>query len=182
MTEWTWERIEAEATPPEVSVSICVRGDLVAEHDRLDGELRRVRDEDDSENRLPRAPQVAQKIRDLEDQIRDAEVEFTFRGVGRRVLTDLETAHPATAEQQDAQEDGSKLSWNPQTYPPALVAASCVTPAGITPARAEHAFETWSAGQWSKLWRACLAANFGSADPGPKSVLASVILAGSAQS
>ena len=181
MTEWTWDRIEAESTPPEVSVSICVRGDLVAEHDRLDGELRRVRDEDDRENRPPQAPQIAQQIQDLEEQIRAAEVEFTFRAIGRKALTDLEATHPATAEQQDAQEDGTRLTWNPETYPPALVAASCVAPAGITLARAQHAYETWSTGQWSKLWRACLTANLGSTDPGPKSVLASVILAGSAR-
>ena len=182
MTEWTWERIETESTPPEVSVSICLRGDLVAEHDRLETELRRVRDEDDAENRVPLAPQIASKIRDLEDQIRDAEVEFRFRGVGRKTLTDLTAAHPATAEQQEqVGGDGLRMEWNPDTYPPALVAASCVQPAGVTVERAAHAYETWSHGQWSKLWRACISANMGSADPGPKSVLASLVLQGSAQ-
>jgi hypothetical protein len=110
-------------------------------------------------------------------------VTFRFRGIGRRAFRALEDAHPPTEQQQaKAGESDIALGWNPDTFPPALVHASLVEPTGATLAQIQTAYDTWTVGHWALLWRACLIANNGVADPGPKSVLASVVLAGSATS
>lgn len=177
---WTWAKVEKASTPVETSATVCVRGDLALEHERLEAELQRAQQEDLRENRAPVAPQIAQQIVDLEAELAEYQVEFRFRGLGRKAFTDLIAAHPVTPEQQEQAGDVD-LPWNVETFPPALVALTCVEPKGVTEDAAYRASVTWTLGQWAKLWRACIHASQGSADPGPKSLRASVVLQGSAQ-
>jgi len=56
---------------------------------------------------------------------------FTFRSLGRTPFRDLLLAHPARDEDHEAvsaQSEGSKAPYNMDTFPPALVQASCVDP------------------------------------------------------
>ncbi len=65
-------------------------------------------------------------------------VTFTFRSIGRKAYERLIEEHPPTeAQQKDAREEGlaaglsaqlSRLSWNADTFPPALIAAASVAP------------------------------------------------------
>lgn len=178
---WSWGD---DVAPPEAAVPICMRGDLVAAKDAAVDALREARQRDPSPNLGDDAAatqaELAQRIRDLEEQCAQAVVTFRFRALPRKQRSDLQAEHPPTEDQQQqARDEGLTASWNPDTFPPALVAASCVEPAGITVEAAQRAYETWAEGQWAPLWRACTAANFGGADPGPKSAIASAVLRGS---
>ena len=165
------------------TVRIPMRADLVDEISVLEQQARRERDLDERENRDPVAPRLAERIRELDDELAASEVAFTFRGIGRRAYQGLIAAHPPTDEQQATARDGGLvLSYNPDTFPPALLAAACISPQGATLADMTDIWETWSEGQASQLWTAVLTANMGSADVGPKSLIASEILAGSAKS
>jgi len=56
---------------------------------------------------------------------------FTFRSLGRTPFRDLLLAHPARDEDHEAvsvQSEGSKAPYNMDTFPRALVQASCVDP------------------------------------------------------
>lgn len=182
MTGWSWGD---EVHPPEQSVRICVRGDLVADKEQAERDLIASRSRnpapDIGDPEAVRQTELAEKVRRLEDECDAASVTFRFRGLPRRAHSDLQAAHPPTDEQQrEMAELGLAASANSETFPPALVAASCIEPPGVTLEAATAAFETWGGGMWSLLWRTCLAANQGTADPGPKSAIASAVLRGSA--
>lgn len=157
------------------STKVTLRGDLLDEVERLEEDLRRESAKDEWENRVPLGPQIAQRIRVLEDEARESEVTFSFEGMGRGAYAKLISLHKATAEQES--ELGQELMWNPETFPPALMAASCVEPAELRGNSEEfnEINETWSVGQVSRIWACCLNANSLVADS-PKSDLASAAL------
>lgn len=157
------------------STAITLRGDLLDEVERLEAQMAVERSKDEWENRLPVVPQLARQIRELEDEARASEVRFTFEGMGRGDYAKLISAHKPTPEQE--KDMGQEMSWNPETFPPALMAASCVEPAELRGNVEEfteiHA--TWSIGQVTRLWTTCMNANSLVADT-PKSGLASEAL------
>lgn len=184
MSEWSWGD---KVAPPEETVSICVRGDLVADKEwaekRLVASRSRNPAPDIGDPEAVEQARLAEEVQRLEEECAAASVTFRFRGLSRRAHSDLVAAHPPTDEQQrELAELGLAATANSETFPPALVAASCIEPPGVTLAAATEAFEQWPGGTWSVLWRACLAANQGAADPGPKSAIASAVLRGSAES
>lgn len=182
MTGWSWGD---KVAPPEETVRICVRGDLVADKEWTERQLVASRSRNPApdigdEDAVEQA-RLAEEVQRLEGACESASVTFRFRGLPRRAHSDLLAAHPPTeAQQQELAELGLAASANSETFPPALVAASCIEPPGVTLEAAREAFEQWPGGTWSVLWRACMTANQGSADPGPKSAIASAVLRGSA--
>jgi hypothetical protein len=64
------------------------------------------------------------------------EVEFVFRGIGRKAFDDLAAANPS---------DDSGLNWDPETFAPALVAASCEQPKMSE----QDVREIWDDPEWS---------------------------------
>lgn len=184
MTGWQWGE---PVVAPEVAVQVCLRGDLAADKQLAEQQLvvsrRRNPLPDVGDPDAVEQLRLAERVRELEAECDAASVLFRFRGLPRRERSDLEAAHPPTEDQKaEMRELGEIARINGDTFPPALVAASCVEPTGVTPKAAQAAFESWAEGQWTPLWRACQAANFGAADPGPKSSIASDVLRGSEQS
>lgn len=178
--DWTRDEVDAQERPAEVSVRVCLRGDLVAEVERLEGQLRHEREVDNRQNRAPVAPQIAQQILAVQERARASEVEFRFRALGRRAYSDLVAAHgPSDEQRAEAAEHGISLEWDPEAFPPALAAASCSAPADMAgqPDWWRVKFDAWSVGQWTRVWRAVIAVNAGVAEVGPKSVIASAVLA-----
>lgn len=171
MTEGiTWDDVEAQRTPVTTSVPVCLRNDLVADIERLEAELVAARIDDDRLNRAPVAPQIAARIVELQDEARAHQVNVVFRELPRRQWTDLLAAHPPTQEDREAGND-----FNADTFPPAAMAASCVSPTGMTAERMRRIYDEWSLGQIRPMWRACLKVNTG-ASAVPKSAAASAIL------
>jgi len=154
--------IDAAYQPTKVRASVCLDSDLVLEIQRLEEKMRAEDSIDKRTNRTPVAPAIAAQVVELRDQAAAAEVEFVFAGVGRRVYTDLRKAHPPTDEHKKAAEDvGQAIEFNPDTFPPALMAASCLEPEGTTEAWWARKYDEWTVGQLERLWRACLAAQGG---------------------
>lgn len=161
------------------SVRVPLRGDLLDAVSLLEADLRVAQREDARQdgglNREPRAPGIARRIEELEAEARTSEVWFRFEGLGRGKLAKLEAQHVPTREQRETISED--LMWNPETFPPALMAASCVEPAELRGNVEEFAeiYDNWSQGQLDRMWRACQAANMMGGDV-PKSELASAIL------
>ncbi len=93
-----------------------------------------------------------------------AVVSFTFRSIGRKAYEKLIEDHPATSEQQkQAREDGqaaglsaqlSRLQWNSDTFPPALIAAASYEPK-ITDEEAWelfHVSDDWNSAELTSLF------------------------------
>lgn len=87
---------------------------------------------------------------------KDASQRFKFRSIGRKKYDDLVGLHPPTdAQRKEIEKEGGdpdNLSWNPDTFPKALVAASITEPL-LTP---EQVDEMWASDDWSESETAAL--------------------------
>lgn len=165
------EDVLAQARPKATTVRVCLRGDLLAEHDRLEAELAEVRRQDALSNRPSTAAEVAGRIEALQAQIEASSVQFTFHAVGQKRWTDLLVEHPPSEEDR---EEGA--AFDRRTFPVAALAASCVEPA-MTQEQAARLYEVCNFGQWEQLWGACIAANVEGTSV-PFSFAASAVLRG----
>lgn len=168
------ESILAQAENPAfartVTARVLLRQDLVAAHAQLEADLAAAIPEDARENRIPVAPRLAEDLEALEAEIVAAKVEFVFRAIGKRAWANLLAKHPPTKDQLRVER---QLDHNPETFPIAAIAASCISPAVTVDdvARLERAL---NASQFDVLWAKCVDANVGGvADP--KSVAAGLI-------
>jgi hypothetical protein len=156
------------AKPRERTVMVCVRGDLAGEAERLSEEISKVSEDwepsDLTEEHPARALSV--KLKQVRDEARAAEVPFTLRYIGDRAYSDLLAAHPG--------KDDSEL-FNQDTFPRALVVASCVDPV-MTEDQAAALFEVINEGEIQKLAGAAWDVHT-SADLVPFSLAASALLA-----
>jgi hypothetical protein len=150
---------------------------------RLAEQLPDVEAADSAENRLPQALKLAQEIQRLEQVVRDSEEEFTFQALGRRQYQLMLNEHRPTVEQEEVA--GGRLVYNLETFPKALMAASCIAPVELAGNVEEWAeiHDEWPPGQVALIWQACVDVNNEVAVT-PKSQRASEILAtnGSARS
>lgn len=159
--------ILTKARPREHSVTLCLAGDVAAEVDRLEAELRAVgqwqpgsiADED------PRR-ELAERIQAAREKMRDAEVTFTFRALGARAWSDLVAQHPSQNKDE---------AWDAETLAPALVAASAIDPV-MTREQVDELFEALNQAQRDELVGAAWSVN-GEATSVPFSLLASATLA-----
>lgn len=155
---------------PVRAVRICLRGDLQAEHDELTARLEVLRREartslnDGGEQR-----EVAQRIHDLEVEMRDAEVTFKFRGLGKNALKRVQDRFPPP--------EGSNLAWDVEAGAHVLLAASAVEPT-MTDDQAADLLDQVSQGHADRLVGAAWLASTGSTQI-PFSARASELIAGS---
>ncbi|MFF7982279.1 hypothetical protein ACFZDK_24645 [Streptomyces sp. NPDC007901] len=163
------EEILKQAKPRERTVMVCTRGDLAGEAERLAQELTQVNEDwepsDLSEQHPARA--IAARLKEVRDQARESEVPFTLRYIGDKAYSDLLAAHPGKTEDQLFDEN---------TFPRALVVASCVEPK-LTAESAAALFEVLNQGEIQKLASAAWDVHT-SADLAPFSLAASALLAG----
>lgn len=177
----SWDEITAQHEPTQKSVRVPMRASLLDEISKLEAEAERQQQLDKMSNEPDAAPAVAQRIQELEAELAASEVEFVFRAVGKRPLQQLIAEHPPTDDQiREAEQNGMRAVRNEDTFQPALLHASCISPADSTLEGWQTICERWSDGQFAALWQACLLANFGGGESGPKSLIASGILHGSA--
>lgn len=154
--------IDALYQPTATRTSICLDSRLTLEIERLEAVLTVALKQDDQSNEPDKAPAIADRILELQAQAQAADVEFVFEGLGRRAYTDLVRQHPPTDEQKKlAEAAGGSAQWNAETFPPALLAASCSSVDGADEAWWAQRWETWTTGQITRLWNSCLHAQIG---------------------
>lgn len=147
-----FEDILAAAKLPEHTVRVCLRGDLAAEHERLENELDALREWAPSAlaEADPRRP-LAEAITALEAEMAESTETFTFRALGQRKYRALVDAHP------DPKGDGQ---WNAETFPQALIAACAIEPE-MDVVDVERLFDVLNAGQVETLFMGAYMVNEG---------------------
>jgi len=175
----SWAELKKTRRNTVRSVRMTLRGDLLDEVALLEEQMRREAEIDERENRTPVAPGIARKIQELEAEARKSEVLFKFEGRGSGEYALMQAQHPATPEVKKRLgiAADAELEFSPETFPPALMAASCLEPAELAGNVEEwtEIHQTWSNGQVMRLWATCMAANAMVSDS-PKSDRASEIL------
>lgn len=164
------ESIIGEAEPAETAVTICVKGSLRAEYERLDAQLGDVSTV--AINLAGDSPgsEIAARMAELREQMHAFERTFTLRAVTpKRAWRNLKAKRPVKA--QDMDEEAYADLYHPWVC--AVVAASALDPA-MTPEQAQRLADRLSDGDWSKLAQAAWSVNDDSSTI-PFSAAASVI-------
>jgi len=163
------------AKRPEKIVPICLRPDLNAEIDRLEGELGRQRP---SERLIGNAENVriAKQIEAVREQMRQSTVEFHFRALGRKEFREFTANHAP----RDGDADDQRQGINRETYAFDLVRMCLVSPTLDDETYATLVDDTLSAGQWGQMADAAIGLNIQDAKV-PYSSNASLILSSSAE-
>ena len=79
---------------PETRVPFCLDGDLKAEHEAAEAEFNAARNRSLADNRLiDSSRSLAQKVNDLEEQMKGASVSFLVRGLKRGDWNELVAEH-----------------------------------------------------------------------------------------
>lgn len=159
--------ILAKARAPERTVALCLDADLAAEHDALNRQLL------DAQHAgavtmgdTGKAVGLAQRIRDIEEQMSDSQATFRMRGLSAFKRDEWLTAHPGR--------EGKGEAFNVVTGPPALIAAACIDPI-MTVEQAVALCEQLGLGQTDVLFNAAWEATSGGGAV-PFSVAASATL------
>ena len=174
--------IDALYQPPQTRTTICLDSTITLEIERLEERLTAALRQDETSNDPDLSPGIAQQILDLKQKAKDSEVEFVFSGLGRGAYTDLLRQHPPTDEQKVlAEAAGASASWNADTFPPALLAASCSSVDGADEQWWAQRWQSWTTGEVTRLWNVCLQAQTGVTEV-PKASRAFAIVHGSDKS
>ena len=154
---------------PVRAVQICLDADLQAEHDELTARLEVLRRERSGKmGQTSEAKEVAERITQLEEAMRESEVTFKFRGLTKAGLSKLYDRFPPP--------EGKNLVWDVETGAFALLAASAVEPT-MTEDQAKKLLDAVSQGHADRLVGAAWLASTGSTQV-PFSVRASELTSG----
>lgn len=142
------------AALPEKTVEVCLRGDLVAQVEDAERELRDVRTNAQTMADRGAARVLAERIQALREEMQSSSVVFRLRGLTRQGWTALLTEHPPRpGEQTD-----KTLGYNTDTFFPALIRACLVEPE-LNDEQWEQLDAVMSAAQFDDLADAALAAS-----------------------
>ncbi len=144
----TFADIKANAKLPQKTVELCLRGDLQAEYEGLERELKRARaavsgtlapNED--------VKTLEEMMANLRDQMSASVQVFTMRGLSKKKFRDLITKYPP--RDQDRM---NGLGHNAETFPVPLVQACCIDPVMTVMEVEELCDELLTQGQWDALF------------------------------
>lgn len=127
----------AEAALPETVVPVCLRGDLAADHEVLERELEQAQKQATDSLAGNGAAEIAERIRGLEEQMREHTYDFRLRALPRRAWRDLVAAHPPRRGDDNEIVDADRMGVNGETFFDAMIRACLVDP--------ELADEEWAA-------------------------------------
>lgn len=149
----TYAEVMALAKPRETKVRVCVAGDLAAEADQLAIELAELKNKPgmslaDGGERA----RVQSELDEVAALMREAEVEFRFRALPPKDLSDLIAKHPPRPGKEKEEE------WNLETLPAPLVAACAIAPA-MTAAEVDELFKVLNEDGRARLFNGAWRAN-----------------------
>ena len=147
------DAILAIATPPRRTVSVCLRGDLVSKAETLRTAWQEAVERDREHIASSTAPALWDELADIEKEAQAATVDFTFEAVSSALWRKLVAEHPPPPDEPG-------WMWDPETFPIAALAASCIEPA-MTESQATELAEKLSNAQWQKLFLAAMNVNVG---------------------
>lgn len=146
-------------------VTVCARGDLLAEHSSLEAQLAEAGRGDDPDA----AKHLAQRIAEIEEQIRASEREFTFQAISHEGWYRLLVEHPPTDEERAKRPEVV----GGEDFQIAATAACSVSPK-LTQEQVGRMRTILRPDDFDRLWMAVVRCNEG-ATVAPKSGLATAV-------
>jgi small-conductance mechanosensitive channel len=137
----------AEATLPERTVRLCLRGDLTGALEQAERELAQAEATPQTGLSDDRGvPRLRDRVEELRTQVQDKARDFKLRGITSRQWSDLVAKNPP---REDTPGD-RYLGYNPDGLFDELVALCLVDPA-LSPEQVTQLADHISAGQWDLL-------------------------------
>lgn len=151
---------QSEATRDRAQVSVCFDRALLSELEAAEAELVQVPVTGTlGDERTALTAHVDQ----LKETIREKSRVLVFEGIGRKAWRDIQAEHPPTEAQR--KEYGAFLDHDPESFPAAAMAASCLEP-GLSVEEAQWLCDEMPVSVVDRVWSTCLRANVtGSRDP-----------------
>ncbi len=157
----TFDEIKSLAKLPEKSVDVCLRGDLQAEYESLERDLKRAKAA--SVGTLAgtndEAKAIEELMAELRTKMRDATRTFVLRALPKKKWSDLHAQHKARDEDRM-----NRLDYNNETFPVAAVQACLIDPVLTLKEVEELVDELLTQGQWDDLFLAAFLLNKGSVE------------------
>ena len=162
----TFDHLRSKKKPITRSVAICSDSDLQDAWDLLQMQVTNARStltfRDDEQTQRELDDLLAQ-VEEMKPQVEEATLTFRFRSLSRKKYDELQSAHlPTPAQIQEAKDSGLGIpAVNTDSFPPALIAASCVEPE-MTLDDAKSLWEddeNWSQGELTMLYEVAIAVN-----------------------
>jgi hypothetical protein len=155
---------------PERSVQLCLRGDLVAQHEDLERRLEDLQRSPGDSLAGSGAGAIADRVQALEVEMRDSTVTFTFRAMPRPKWRQLVAEHPP----REGKDLDGQLGYNPDSFYPVIIRACVVEPDATDEEWTELLDERLSDNQFAQLAAAAFAVNEGDVNVPFSSVASSV--------
>ena len=186
--ELTLDAVTKMSTPAERVVRFCVDGALFSEHQRLEDELDRMRENDlgrrTRTGRLNQTEEVpagqlalAKKITKLEAEMDKHSVDFVFQRIEQDAWDQLVAAHPPA----EGNDEHKRMGINVDTFKAPAVQMSCISPKGMDTSSFEPWWKSLSSGQRDLLFFGGAWAVNRDAGEVPKSLSASSVIRRSEQ-
>lgn len=118
----------AEAKLPERTVAICLRGDLIAEHERAERELEQAKKTQTDSLAGSGVGRIVERIEALEAEMRERTYDFRLRALPRHEFRALMAAHPPRRDEDGLNKEDAPLGVNRETFFPAMIRAAVVDP------------------------------------------------------
>jgi hypothetical protein len=112
---------------PERTISVCLRGDLVADHEEAERALEQAQQRPADSLAGNGTSTLADRILALEEEMREQTYPFRLRALPRHEFRALMTEHPPRTDGEGAREDGP-FGVNRDTFFPALIRRSTIDP------------------------------------------------------
>lgn len=148
-----------QARRPERTVEVCLRGDLRAEFELLEEQLREADKKERTSLADPGPAPIIEQMDELREQMRGATIRIRLRAMPRRDWATLVAEHPP---RDDVAADKGRLV-NMSTFFDAAV-PRCIVDPDLSPQQFDRMVDAISNGQWSELANAAWLVNTGAVD------------------
>jgi hypothetical protein len=138
---------------------VCLRGDLVAQFEDLERDLRDARTDTQTMADQGRARQLAEQIEAVRQEMQQSAIVFRLRALNRKAWAKLLTEHPPRKKgtaPDEAVEGDQSLGYNVETFFPALI-RQCLIEPEVDDAQWERLDSLLSTRQYDDLAEAAIA-------------------------
>lgn len=156
-----------DARLPEKAETVYGRADLVAEHQSLEKQLQQAQRDSLNDDRIVNpADELAARLRDVEERMQASALTFRFRALTGPEAKEVRNSVPKD-DDGEPENDPLVAAW---------LAASCVSPANVTPEQMLKIRGRIGEGQYALLWSAAFSVSNDRRVDVPFSLAASVAL------
>lgn len=143
--------------PMTKRVPVYLDDDVAAEAAEVNQRAARWRIRHDNQ---PLPEELQQEVDRVNEELKEHTTYMVFQSMGRKAYEDLMGEHPPTKKQEEEAEEAGveKPPYNTDTFPPALISASCVEPE-MSVAEVEVLFDEWTAPEITAMFSAALEVN-----------------------